>query len=1450
MKRTYPLLATAFLAALPTVSHARPPVPVSHPAPGNRLVWDSRKFMRVSELRPGMRGYALTVFKGTKIEKFHVEILGVISKFNMGKDYILFRALDGPSVTRQLNIAHGMSGSPIYIDGRLVGAISMGIPGTQFPKDPIALATPIEDMFDAWSPDLPSHVGSVSASPDTTAGDTLSAAGVKASAFSQIDIPVTVSGVNHAGLDWLSQRFSRYHFDVTAGGGAGSGDDNPLARNPTLVPGSAVGVSLVQGDIDVTATGTVTYRDGNRLLLFGHPLADLGPIDAALTTAYVVDIFPSYQDSIKLGAPIKTVGRIFQDRPFSVGGIIGSMPSMIPVTVDVQDDSIKRRKVTHARVINHPLLTEQLITMVADQAIAQLHGEPGDSEAVVTMDADVEELGHIHRTNTFFDPQAIDQSAIGDLVSLLHLLNANPFYPLSMKSLKMSVRVQTRHDTAEIDRIYVKQGRYAPGDTVDVGVVLKPFKRDYVTRHIAVKIPANAPEGTFTIAVRGGGTDSAGLGGGGGIIIIRSNEPAGTPAATVQQLAKRFLEHPRNTELQVQLVLPTRAIDIRGEKLSNVPPNIAAALQSSHTTGLVTERDEVKVNQDTPYIVTGSQMLSVTVQQRDQATPGQTAPSAPAPAPAASSDEAGSDSASSGARPQGQPRMAMDAESSLHLASEIDTPSFSMDNSQAPTEYLDVTGVPKPQLPAGKGKASAATTPTAAPAPSTSPAAPGATPPAPADAAWKPVAHPASVWRQSKPADFASGVLTGLAISSTGDVAPSPSIKKYQDLDGGYAWSLATAPDGAVYVGTGDRGVIYRVAPHGRVSKFFQTDDLEVTALTIDAAGNVYAGGLPHGVVYRITPDGHGRVFYTAAEPYVTALAYDNSHDRLFVGTGGGTGKVYAVSSTGVASPWLSTGEAHILSLAVDAAGTLYAGTASNGLVYQVSPTGVSRMFYDSPDSEVTGLAVAGDKLYVATAPHGNVYRLDQNAKAKVLSERPVDSLSALLAAPDGNIYAAANGILRIAPDDTILTQTTPTDTQFLSLGWNPRTSALLAGTGTVASLYTLGAQADTATAPRYVSPVFDAGDVARWGAITWNTDIQGSNALTVSTRSGDTPHPDSSWSPWSAPYSISTGQQIASPPGRYLQYEAEFPTTAPGGVLRDVAAYYRPRNHAPAIKVIAPQDGDALSKTVTLQWNAIDPDRDVLSYDIAISSDGGKTWKPLRTHYRPATPASGTPPAPARTVTDAEVQARVAQLKKEMDQHPTDFPPAVRAQILAQAPAVARATLYATPAPGTSVTTTTTTTVSPTGHTTTTTTGKTRDTTFQWDTTDTPDGTYQLRITATDHPSNPDDPLTASSTVSPVIVSNHAPAVTASVKSKAGDGRVTLQGVASGSGVFVKSVQFRVDGGDVYAASPDSGLFDTLSTAFTIVTAPLTTGDHKIEIQAVDRAGNITTTTVPVTIP
>ena len=1409
--------ALAAWGALPAA--ARPPVPVPHPAPGHRLQFDPRKFMRVSQLRPGMRGYALTVFHGTKIERFGIEILGVIKKYNEGQDYILFRATSGPSVTQHLNIAHGMSGSPIFINGKMVGAISMevsnGTPGPSFGRDPIGLATPIEQMFDAWSPDLPSRPNEISAGPLAGKG------GYDAVNFQPIDLPVTVSGVSPSGIARLNAAFAPWHLNLTAGGGGGGGNGparNLMKAGAMLQPGAAVGVSLMQGDMDFTATGTVTYRDGNRVLLFGHPFFKLGPVDAAMTTASVAGIYPSYQDSVKLGQPLQTVGRIFQDRPFSVGGIVGSLPQMIPMTISVNDLSIKRRKTFHVRIINHPLLTSQFVTTAADQAIAQVHGLPGDSMATVSLDMNIEEIGHVHRTNTFYDAVGIDQTAIGDLDGLMRLLSSNPFYPLSVKGVQMAVTIQNRHDTAEVDHIFLRQSKFAPGDTVPVGVVLKPYKHERVTRTLYVKIPANTPDGSLSLSVQGGGDGGGGAISIGGLILMTASPTPTGPANTVGQLVKQFIAKPRNNELVAELTLPTSAIDIDGEKLTDLPPTLAGVMRATRSSGLHTERDEVKVVQATPYVVSGNESLTITVQKKDAAE----TPKATTPAPAASAaTPAPADEDGGGATVQ--------VASSDLLAL-----------SPAAADPPAKTPPPAPNA----GGAGSAT-----PAPATAPPAPnaggaGATPATVTPV--KTVGRLPTVWRQSSMMDFAAGDLTNVSITSAGDVRLSAALRKLADTPETYVWSIQPDGQGNVYVGTGDRGTIYKMTADGKMSPFFKTGQLEVTALATDGNGNLYAGTVPHGIVYRIgMVDGTGGKFYTAQGKYVTALGA--SAGLLEIATGGGTGRVYFVPTgleTHLPPPTFTSPEAHILSLATDKSGNVFAGSSPDGIVYKITPQGKSSVFYDAADPNISALATDSQgNVYAGTTPKGNIYKITPDGTAKLLSDKATSGVLSLRTDANDNLYACAGStIYRITPDETVQSFTTRDDAQFLSLAADARSGQVYAGTGTVGSVYGLGGGGTGRLAGQFQSVVHDAGLPSRWGTVAWAADTPPGTHVSLQTRTGDVPLPDASWSAWSPPYTRAGGEAVTSPPSRFLQYRAAFTRDAGADSdavpkLRGVTVYYLTRNQPPTVRFTAPTDGAALHKAALLQWTASDPDNDTLAYDLAYSSDGGKTWTPLKKRAMPSGPnaIAPTPPAAATApLTEQDVQAKVALTQASLDRRYPNLSPSVRAKLLAQAAVVIRSSLQsqhtALPAPVSAV--------------------SVKETSFSWDTTEVPDGTYQVRVIASDRPSNPSGALTAQVISPSFLVANTPPTLTLGAQSLGGDRSLTLHGVALTKTAFVKAVQGRADGGDYVAALADDGLFDSTLEPFTLTLGPLPAGTHTVEVQAIDMAGNATTQKVSVVVP
>ena len=261
-----------------------------------------------------------------------------------------------------------MSGSPVYIDGKLVGAVSAAM---EWSREPIGMITPITDMVESLDDNLPKRPSGYSSTnnldePAVVGGKTYSKVvvdgpdsdssdpGDDALHISTLAMPLMVTGMSSSGIEQLQQMLKPYNLKVMAGVGGGSRNIKDI--NPALVPGAAVGMALATGDVDMTATGTVTYRSGSKLVAFGHPFMTLGAVDAPMTTAYVVDVLSSYDASTKLAFPLKTVGHIFQDRPFSIAGAVGAMPKMIPVTITVDEAATKREKIFHVKVINHPLL--------------------------------------------------------------------------------------------------------------------------------------------------------------------------------------------------------------------------------------------------------------------------------------------------------------------------------------------------------------------------------------------------------------------------------------------------------------------------------------------------------------------------------------------------------------------------------------------------------------------------------------------------------------------------------------------------------------------------------------------------------------------------------------------------------------------------------------------------------------------------------------------------------------------------------------------------------------------------------------------------------------------------------------------------------------------------------------------------------------------------------------
>lgn len=1432
--------------------------------------------MPLRQVRPGMKGYGLSTFRGTTISRFDVEVVGVIKKVNNGRDLIMIRITSGPVVRRGANLVQGMSGSPIYVQGRLIGALSQGEANM---KEPLNLVTPIEDMLEAWDPDIPQKpayflpadrtqdagddrtrtqpdprerrdVGARTWRPEhrtrvITLDQPLQTGGrritrlvlnapLESSQRSSQDTAVmhrattylSVTGLREPLRTWFQKELDRLGYAVTVSQGPGIGTGK--FGGAPLKPGAAFGTFLATGDIQVGATGTVTYRRGNRLLGFGHPLFGLGATEAAVTSAYVVDILARNDVShhIALAGPV--VGTLHQDRDFSVSAELDRKPALIPFFVTVHNHTHRRSQTFRTYLFQHPELTPLLMRLVAQQAIRQVHNVPGDVMARVTTTIDAAEVGRISRTNTVFDADAIASAAVQDLTEINAVVSGNPFYPLPIRGGSMTVEITAGHNTATIERIFLKQGRYEPGDNLEIGVVLKPYRREPVHRTLSLRIPGNTPTGRYQLIVRGGAPVVTRVG---PLIISSAPQEPQPPPTSVRQMVARLRAQPLNTDLVARLVLNTVAPALEGERLTQLPPNLSALMRSERNSGVRLERDEVRVVLPAGYVVSGVQQLQVTIVRKNTQEPA-------GGAGGASSQPLNTPGGALASPPSGNVRTQAFDDATEDLAQPLQMSAERATNYDAVTRRwiaaLSGNAGPaageKAQVRNGNGPAQEGPQSrteenppgNAANAPSGTGEKPSAAP-NPADE--KPVSRPLKFWRQTARNDFAPGSFHGTGIASNGELRLTPALRKLVSTSETYIWSLASDPEGNLYAGTGTGGKILKITPDGRTSLLAALPVITIQSLMRSADGMLWAGSGVKGHLYRVMPDGTFTLMCALPEKYVMSLAED-SRGNLYVGPAGGN--VYRLSREERAgqtvrslSPFLKTSADYILALAVDAQDNLYAGTGNEGILYRVTPDGRSTALFSARENAITALAVdAQGNVYAGTGPRGILYHITPDGKATVLFDRATSFFTAIRPAPDGTFYASTvNAVYHIRPAadpaaTTVCPLANPKEVDFLSLAVLA-SGHVTVGTGNVGEIWTSlpDGQGEAARQGTYESVVRDAGLVSRWGTVRWSALTPNDAQLRIETRTGNVSEPDGTWSPWMEVQRDGSDPlqgTVVSPPGRFLQYRVTLKAgnSQAEPALREISFAYLPRNQAPRVVFQSPAGGERWARSQTLRWNATDPDGDMLTYQLFYSNDLGATWHPL-----PAgNPGTQAPEAGAGLPS-------LEQVKRQLDS--TGMPEAQKRAYLESY----RLRLA-------------------------TTTGEAlRETTRTLDTQALPDGTYLLKVVASDAVSNPVDALTAEAVSEPFLIANAAPEIILE-RPVVVDRSVMLEGRARQNLIAITSVQYRIPSGNWQAAIAKDGLFDSPREAFALVTGPLPPGKQIIEIAVFNAAGTRQIEKIEVIIP
>ncbi len=584
--------------------------------------------MPLEDVRPGMKGVGRTVFEGSRIDEFQVEIIGVLENVSPRQSMVLARLAGGPLANT--GVIAGMSGSPVYVDGRLLGAVAYGFP---FSKETIAGITPIGEMIEATSAPAGPRAASARFPAALSAGVkapldaksmvaalqrpvpalSTSSATVRGQvpphlvgqSLAPLSLPLVFSGFDASTFDWAKGVFSAMGFSPVMGAGKGG----PLTADlPDLQPGGAVGLSLIEGDMDLSATGTITHIEDGRVYAFGHPFYNLGPTQFPMKKAYVYSVFPSLYQSWKISSAGEAVGTIDQDRVTAIAGRLGATPRMIPVTVNLRTSRGQERKFSF-RMVDDELFTP-VLAYVALASVLQSN-ERAFGTSTVRVDARLSVTGKpdVVVEDLFTQEQPAMQAAALVAAPLAYLMT-NDFERVKVEGLTVDVSSDETIQTASLERAWLERtGPVRPGMTVPLKVVLRTYRGESVSRTIPVEIPATAPAGTYSLLVANGDALTA----------LEQREMRQTfQPRDLDQLIRAINNLRNNNHVYARLLRSDEGAIVRGEYLQSLPPSVLSVLGGAEQGVSVVPLRTAAVwdfELPTDYAVSGARLLAVSVER-------------------------------------------------------------------------------------------------------------------------------------------------------------------------------------------------------------------------------------------------------------------------------------------------------------------------------------------------------------------------------------------------------------------------------------------------------------------------------------------------------------------------------------------------------------------------------------------------------------------------------------------------------------------------------------------------------------------------------------------------------------------------------------------------------------------------------------------------------------------
>jgi len=559
-----------------------------------------------------MHGVAYTVFEGVKPESMDVEVLGVLKNVNGPKGDVILIRLHGQKV-EYTGVVAGMSGSPVYINGKLAGALAFRI--GEFSKEPIAGVTPIADMLEINALDKTpaEETAAARSSVSNVAGKTASPGDGAAlpnstqdyaNYLKPIETPLVFNGFSEETVRRFAPEFASAGIVPVMGAGSVTSEKQP----EPLEPGSAVSAILVRGDLDIAATCTVTYIDPQRLLACGHPLLQFGSVDLPMNKAQVLATLPSPLNAFKIVNTTEPAGVFVQDRHTGILGVFNKQPDMIPVTLNIHGAA--GLKQFHYEVLNNPRLSPVAIMATVFNALHGMNEYGEETTYRLNGSVDVKGFPQVALKNMFTPGENGQPAAMAAALSLgerFGRIYDNPYNAPAVESVKLDFDLVRERRWARLESARTDVTEARPGDQIIVETVLAPYRGERSVRQIPVKIPTSASKGTLRILVSDGETLDR---------ISRLNPAFARKLDLASTIALLNKEH-ANNRLYVSLLEADPEARVADKVMPTLPISVMNVMDGMRGNQEMIVSGESNVDETaTPpldYVVNGAQLLTVTV---------------------------------------------------------------------------------------------------------------------------------------------------------------------------------------------------------------------------------------------------------------------------------------------------------------------------------------------------------------------------------------------------------------------------------------------------------------------------------------------------------------------------------------------------------------------------------------------------------------------------------------------------------------------------------------------------------------------------------------------------------------------------------------------------------------------------------------------------------------------